>query len=576
MTDRRHFLKASAAGLAGAAGAGLVAVSPLPAQAGDDASSLAAPDRAAGDPPAARFGRKPPAAGRRGMAISSHPLVTRAAIDVLRAGGNACDAVLCASVTQAVVEPHMTAISGVLSMLYYDASRGEVTYVNGGMNAPLAPLPGFSAADVATGRGAAVPGFWGGFEAALARHGTRSRAEFLRPAIAYARNGFEIYPFLYGMMFQQMSRLGLNEHSREIFMPHGALLSPGKRLVQRGLADTLERLAADGSAFFYHGDFARRYCDVVQRAGGVLTPEDFASYEARWQAPARSTYRGYEVVGSPPPDNGGTHIVEALNMLELLDLRRLGPPTDSPDTLYQMIRITNEVMAEGAKQTDPNSHRVPLDVIVSKEYARMRFELLQMAPARQQAAEPTVYPGSNHLTVVDAAGNVATVLHSCMSMPWSNGLFVDGVSIVASGVHFLRVMPRPGDRASAYVAPNMILRDGRPVLASGSPSVSLVGNILQNITNVLDFGMTLEESVHRPRFGGWPSGTRPGGPMRNYIEVDVREGVRAEVARRGLDLEVVNPWNMYLGSFEGVRIDERTGERSACGDPRRTSHAEGY
>jgi gamma-glutamyltranspeptidase / glutathione hydrolase len=197
-----------------------------------------------------------------------------------------------------------------------------------------------------------------------------------------------------------------------------------------------------------------------------------------------------------------------------------------------------------------------------------------MAPPQQHAQVVAPHPGSNHVTVVDGHGNVATILHSAMATGWRNGLFVDGVSIVASGGHFLRVMPQPGDRATAYVAPNMVLRDRRPVLASGSPSVSLVANILQNTINLLDFGFSIEESTHRPRFGGWATGGRPGGV--NYVEADLDEAVREEAARRGVQFEVVNPWNFYLGSFEGIHIDPRTGTYTACGDPRRTGYAEGF
>jgi gamma-glutamyltranspeptidase/glutathione hydrolase len=146
-----------------------------------------------------------------------------------------------------------------------------------------------------------------------------------------------------------------------------------------------------------------------------------------------------------------------------------------------MVLINNEVMSAGASQTDPHSHPVPLETILSKEYARIRFKLLQMSGPRDSVPAPP--PGSTHVTVVDGAGNVATILHSCMALPWSNGLFVEGISICAVGGHFLPVMPGPGDRASAYVAPNIIFKNGKPVLASGSPSVSLIANILQNTVN---------------------------------------------------------------------------------------------
>jgi gamma-glutamyltranspeptidase/glutathione hydrolase len=506
------------------------------------------------------------------MVVTSHPLATRAATDVLRAGGNACDAALCASVTQTVVEPHMTTLTGVLSMLHFEAASGKATYVNGGMNAPLAELPGFSAADLSTGRGVAVPGFWAGFEAALERHGSRPKRELMAAAIAYARDGFEIYPFLYGMMFEQCAKLGRTPEGREMFFRDGALLGPGETLRQPRAAETLERLAADGSAHFYRGELGRRLCDTVRAAGGVLSMEDLAAYEVRWQEPARATYRGREVVASPPPDHGGTHILEALNMIELMDLPTQGPAFESPDTMSQMIRIHNEVFTAGARQNDPASHPLPLEVLLSKEYARMRFELLQMGQPRETAPSPP--PGSNHVTVVDAAGNVATILHSCMSLPWSNGLFVEGISVCAAGAHFLRVMPKPGRRASVYVAPNLVLEKGRPVLVSGSPSVGLLANILQNTTNILDFGLSIEDSVARPRFGG-SSSWSGGNPNANDAEADLPEALRKDVAARGTALELVAPWNFYLGSFEGIRIDPATGVRTACGDPRRCSMAEG-
>jgi gamma-glutamyltranspeptidase/glutathione hydrolase len=518
----------------------------------------------------AQFGRKQGTRGSRGMVISAHPLATRAGVDLLRAGGNACDAALATSITQTVVEPHMTTITGVLSMLYHDAATGKTSYVNGSMNTPLAPLTGFGVADLSTGRGVGVPGWWAGFEAALSRHGTKTKREVMADAIQIARDGFEVHPFLFGEMFVAMATLGRTPEARSMFMPEGTPLRPGQTLRQLPAARTLERLRDEGNEYFYRGDFAARFVDTVKDAGGVITREDFERYEVRWQEPARGTYRGYSIAASPPPDNGGTHIIEALNMFELLDLQRMGPPTESPESLFYMARTARTVWGEGARHTDPASHHVPMDVIVSKEYARIRMEFLEMGKKQaERTAEPVpAYPGSNHVTVVDGSGNVATILHSCMALPWYNGLFCEGVSICAGGGHFLRIMPGPGERATCYVAPNIVFRDGRPILASGSPSVGLVENILQNTVNLLDFGVPIDESVHRPRFGGQ---YRDGpGPM---IEADVDEAVRKGAEKLGISWDLVNPWNWHLGSFEGIWIDPETGEAAACADPRRAGLA---
>lgn len=519
----------------------------------------------------ARFGRKRAARSKDGMACTSHPIVSWVAIETLKRGGNACDAALAAAITQTVVEPHMTTITGILSMLYHDRASGRTTYLNGSMNTPLAELPGFSARDLATGRGACVPGWWGGFEAALERHGSKTKAELMASAIELARDGFEIHPFLYGEMFGQIHLLGKHPEGRRIFLPDGVLLNVGQTLRQPEMATTLERLRDEGSDYFYRGDFARSFAGTVQADGGVTTIEDFDAYRVRWQEPAWGTYRGRRIAASPPPDNGGTHIIEALNMIELLDLPGLGHPTESAESLYQLMRISQLVKDEGGRQNDPEAYPLPLETILSKDYARIRLELLQMGAPRLEPV-PVPVSGSNHVTVVDGNGNVATILHSCMSLPWSSGLFCEGVSICSGGGHFLRTakVPKPGTRASCYHAPNILFEGGRPVLASGSPSVSLIQNILQNTTNLIDFGMDIEDSVHLPRFGATQQSG--GGQM---IEADIDPRLRDEVSRRGLELDVVNPWNWHHGSFEGVHIDQAGGVMSACGDPRRAGQAIG-
>lgn len=562
-TDRREFLKSAAAGVSLAGFGGATYAPGLFASAGSAVSDKQRKQLLH----LAHFGEKKPASGKNGMVICSHPLATQAGIDVLRGGGNAADAALATSICQTVVEPHMTGITGVLSMLYFDAATGETSYVNGSAARSLAPIDGFSAADIAGGRGVAVPGFWAGFQAAHERHGRVPRKTVMGAAIDYARDGFETHPFLWGEIFTQAHMIGLTQAGRDIFMPTKALPRPGDLLVQRQAADTLEALLAEGNDYFYRGAFAKEFIDTVQAAGGVLTLEDMERYEARWQAPSEGTYRDYRVVASPPPDHGGSHMIEILNMVELLDLQKLGPPTESPESLFHMTRIAQQVYADGSRQHDPATHYLPMDIILSKEYARMRFELMQMDQTLADVeAQPA--PGSNHVTAVDAEGNVATILHSCMSLPWSNGLFAGGVTIVAAGAHFHRVMPGPGDRISAYICPNIIFDGKRPILASGSPSVSLLQNILQNTTNILDFGIPIAESVNRPRFGAG-SYINQG---KIQIEADINPEVRDAAGKRGIQWEVVNPWNWLHGSFEGIYM-AADGTASACGDPRRNAMA---
>jgi gamma-glutamyltranspeptidase/glutathione hydrolase len=578
-TDRRDFLKLASTG---ACAAGMVGTTTATAETRGLEALFASNGRAEGGTPGsvdaderrrllakAVFGRKERAEGDGGMVICAHPLATRAGTDILRGGGNAADAALATSVTQCVVEPHMTGITGVLGMLYYDAATGSTDYISGGMNRPMADLTGWGPASLATGMGAGVPGFWAGFEKSREVHGTKSSKDLCAAAIAYARDGFEIHPFMWGEAFTMGHMIGVHDQGREIWYPQGALLNPGEMLYQKRAADTLERLAEEGNDYFYFGDFARDYCDVVQGAGGVMTPDDFARYDVRVQEPARGSYRDYELLGSPAPDHGGLHVIEIMQMLEFLDVEKLGPVTDSAEMLWQMSRIATQVFTDGGKHRDPKYHPVPEARIQSKEYARTRFDLLQMdAPIENGEMPP---PGSCHVTAVDADGNVATVLHSCMSLPWTNGLFVGGHTIVASGAHFFRVMPGPGERATTYVAPNMVMKNGKPLIASGSPSGSLLQNIAQNYVNMLDFGMDIEESSNRPRFG---NAYAAGGAMFPAVEVDFPAATRDAANARGLGVGVVNQWNWGMGSFEAIYIDPETERRHACGDARRNAMAE--
>ena len=580
--DRRTLLAAAAGGAAIAMGCG---------PGSEDEASAPAPAPSSGwTPPGdderlalvetARFGPKQAVRSASGIAICTHPLASAAAADMLALGGNACDGVMAASIAQAVVEPHMTTLSGCLSMLYYDAASGEYSYVNGMMAAPRA-VPDVRTMDVAEfgalmaktdGTLCFVPGFWGGFEAGLDRHGRLPRATVMAPAIHYARHGFEIHPFLWGEMFVESSVLGREPFSREIYFNGSTLRDIGDMLAQSALADTLEQLADEGGDHFYRGAFGRRYAETVQARGGLITAEDMAAYEAFRDEPVHGTYRDYGVVGSPAPDFGGQALVEIMNMVELLDLQRTGPAFESGETTLSMMQIIGRVYADAVggrfDGTLPDVERA-----ISKEYAEERFAALDGRPASPNdryaaaGAMPPPPPGSNHVTVVDAEGNVATVLHSVMSMPFRTGIYVDGVYACASGVHLGSGPVEPGGRAHARICPNMFTKGGKPVLASGSPSVSLTENIVQNSVNLLDFGLDLETSVHKPRFGG-SSMTVPGALI---VEVDLAGAPVRRLEETGQTVEVVNPWNWLCGSFEGVLIEEDGA--TACGDPRRTAQA---
>jgi len=507
----------------------------------------------------ARFGRKSLAQSTTGMAITSHPLATREAVNVLRSGGNACDAALCVAITQTVIQPHLVGVTGYLTLTYYDAASGTTMYVDGSANVPLG-------AEEADGTpeswgGAGVPGFWAGFEESLARFGTKSKKELMAPAIRYARDGFETHPFLWGEIFMESEKIGRSDAGLKIYMPDNAIPRPGEMLYQAEAADTLERLAERGNEYFYRGDFAAEFCRISQAGGRNVTRQDMERYEATTEQAAASSYRGFEVRALPRAFrtfNGYSLpvITETLDVLEFLDISAQGPPTESPETMYQMIRSLTIV--EGDYRRQDTSDLDP------QELARRRLEQLRAGETASVTLFDSLPEDTCAVTVADEQGNVACLVHSSNQAPFETGLWVGGINLCS-----LRVYGgNPGERGLVGPGGMIVFRDGAPFLAGGSPSRSLSQCMLQNAVNIMDFAMPIEESVNRPRYGG---------PIRDRItiEKDYDPGVRGAVEQRGIDFDVINPWSLYHGSFEGIHFEPGSGTMSACGDPRRCSKAEG-
>lgn len=517
-----------------------------------------------------RYGVKEVATGTRGMVVSSEPIAVRAGVDVLRDGGNALDAALAVAATQLVTEPHMTSITGGISLVYREAASGEASYLSGNINAPLAELTDFTGADLYRARGVPVPGWWPAFTAAHQRFGSLSLMRLLEPAIDVAREGFAVSPYLFGELYHARENLGRHPQSREMYFRDGSIIGPGQKVVQERVARTLERLRDEGMSY-YLSDFASAFCREIASAGGVITQADFDAYRPEWANPVRGTYRGFEIIGSAPPDDGGLQLVEAFNILENIDLRSLGPASQSPETLSALIAVHNAVYYAPPRERRFRENERIMQVLLSKEYARQRYELLDTLVTPASPTPPS--PGTIHISVVDGDRNVATLTHSHMASPWVNALYSEGFQLSGGGSFFQRVMPQPGERATVYLAPSMVLRDGRPVIASGSPSVSLVACVLQNLVNLIDFNMAIEQSVAEPRFGARPHdparGWVPGATVESGFPADVLRDVGRWAGANRLWMREIGPWNSMTGNFDGITIDPETGVMRSCGDPRR-------
>jgi len=510
------------------------------------------------------------------MVVSSEPIAVSAGVEVLREGGNALDAALAVAATQLITEPHMTSVTGGMSLVYWEAGAKDAFYLSGSVNAPLAELSDFTGADLSRARGVPVPGWWPAFTAARDRFGSMPMRRLLEPAIDVAREGFAVSPYLFGEMYAARENLGRNVQSREAFFRNGSIVGPGEPLVQKRAATTLERLRDEGMDY-YLGDFARAFCRASAVDGGVIALEDFREYVVEWASPLRSTYRGLEIIGSAPPDDGGMQLIEALNILENFDLASFGPAVESPETLSALIAAHNAVYYAPPRERRLRRNQQLMNSLLSKAYGRQRYEQLESLATPTGKVMPQ--PGTIHISVMDSRHNVATLTHSHMASPWVNGLYAEGFQLSGGGSFFQRVMPQPGERATVYLAPSMALKDGTPVVVSGSPSVSLVACVLQNLVNLVDFNMSIEESVAQPRFGARPHDPSLGWVPGTTLEAGFSPVVVQEVSRwaqeRRLWLKDIGPWNSMTGNFDGITLDPTSGMMRSCGDPRRMGEARG-
>jgi len=501
------------------------------------------------------------ATGRHGMASSSHPVATEAALWALERGGTAADAYIAAALAQVVLEPTMTTLGGGWWIHYYDASKNRLYEGTSAFATPAAAGDFLSDADTMTGRAVMVPGWVRGADLSHKKWGRLSWAELLEPAIDIAENGLIIDHLLWGWTFEKKGLVGRYPEGREIWFPNGHMLGVGDTLRQPQLAMTLKRLRDEGPDYFYTGQWAKNMVAGVRARGGRITEDDLRNYQPGeftdgWQPGSgkgisTTTFRGYEV-GPPSLAMYGL----GFNLVEAGDLRSRGRPVDNADSLYLLIRIMQEMWHTGL-QYNAETH----DKLISKEYAQQLWPLIEKGPPRPFGGFDA---GTCALAIVDSEGNMASGDHSISSSIYGTGIFVDGVVLNRVLYNIKYDFPR-GIATSVW-----LFKDGKPVLTVASPSVAFTECVLQNVVNVVEYGLPLRESVMQPRFGH--TDQQFGGTQ---IETSYSDEILQKVEKRGMDLMRVSPWYVYMGSCHGAMLDHETGMISGVADPRRRGMAKG-
>ncbi|WP_369255131.1 gamma-glutamyltransferase [Geodermatophilus amargosae] len=491
----------------------------------------------------------PLAVGTGGAVSSVDPDATRVGLEVLAAGGNAADAAVATAAALGVTEPYSAGVGGGGFFVYYDAATGEVSTIDGRETAPLAmgvdaflaedgtPLP-FQEA-VQSGLSVGTPGTPLTWARALERFGTLPMSEVLQGGIALADAGFVVDETFRQQTADNEARFRRFPATAELFLPGGQLPEVGTVLRNPDLAGTYRLLASEGVDPFYTGEVAEDVVATVQDppeapgAGevrpGLLEAVDLALYDAPSREPTRIDYRGLEVYGMAPPSSGGSTVGEALNVLERFPLGEL----PEVPALHTYLEASALAFADRNRYVgDPAHTPVPLEDLLSDGFAAERA--CAVDPARA-AAEPVPAgdpdgeygpcpaegaatpaggaegPSTTHLTVADVEGNVVGYTLT-IEQTGGSGITVPGRGFLLNNelTDFTFApadptvpepnLPAPGKRPRSSMAPTIVLADGAPVLALGSPGgATIITTVLQTLVNRVDRGLDLGEAIAAPR-----------------------------------------------------------------------------
>lgn len=539
-------------------------------------SPSAAPDTL---DPRLRQGPKPAAVGDAVMVSTQLPIVTETALDVLRRGGNAVDAMITATFLQHVAEYHQVSHWGTMSGLYYEAATGEYHVISGVATRPLASRCGKG--DPAK---VAIGGVIRALEALAERWGTMSWAEYLQPAVALAEEGVPVSSFMYGIVYDFMQSgseptLIDNAEARAFFMPNGFLVPVGERWKMPALAEHLRTLADEGADYMYTGAWGERFVEAARSNGACVAPEDLAEYEVQWQEPVRFGYGAHRMVGSAPPDTGGAFIGLAFNALQHFDLAGRPHYSESAETLELMARVFGRAQDETRLLiNDPLAMQVPVDVWTSPAYGELVAQLVRQShrqPGVSLAAESddgdagggkAETMGSNHNIIVDREGNWFSVLHTMHG--GAPNVFIDGVHAWGSSARAFS--EGPGRRLVLPITSIMVEKDGKPWLALGSPGYP-PQPVAEVLTNILDWDMDPAAAAAAPRFWAWRDGE-----ARIDVESRISDETRRGIKASGLKLEDLGPYYWSTGSMQIVWRDADDGRLHGATDPRRLGWAEGF
>ncbi|MBU6460477.1 MAG: gamma-glutamyltransferase [Proteobacteria bacterium] len=519
----------------------------------------------------------------QGMVSTAHYLASTQALDVLKEGGSAVDAAICAAATLGVVLPHMIGLGGDAFWMIYDARTRTLSALNGsGGCGGAINLGSYEGRQSIPARGPlsaiTVAGAVDSWNEAHARHGRLPWARLLEPAIGYASQGCPVSSDMSRWMSEDETDLRADPGAASLFLDKGQAYQPAQILKQPALASTLEALARHGARHFY-SHTAQSIATYLQSQGGLLRAEDFAHYHARWVDPISVSYRGYQVHQVPPPSQGLAGLL-ILNFLNGLDLSAMGQ--HSPDYYHALIQAVKWAFSKRDRYlSDPLFMDVPVARLLDPALAdKERTGWLQDANRtheNRQGGEDTSF-----ICTADGEGNVVGLVQSlyfdfgsCVADPGTGVMLQNRGHFFSLDPHHPNVL-KPGKQSASTLMSAMAFKDGLPYLVYGTQGGEGQPQTQTSIlTRVLDFGEDVQAAIEAPRilYG------RTWGDEANRLLIEDRAGdaILDVLARMGHQPETV-PWPYpRLGTAQAIRLK---GPWSPCfeggADPRGEGLALGY
>jgi len=514
--------------------------------------------------------------GTRGVVATSQPLAALAGLDILKKGGNAIDAAVATAAVLNVVEPMSTGIGGDAFIMVYLAKEKKIVALNASGRAPY-NLTREKVIEKGNRRmpqsgilSVTVPGAFDGWCTVLDKYGTMNIGEVLKPAIHYAENGFPVTEIIQGQWAGYARKLSAHPDTKKTYLVDGKPPEVGDIFVQKNLAKTLKILAKGGRDAFYRGEIARKIVKFSEENGGYFTMKDFADHTSDWVEPIFTDYKNYRLFECPP--NGqGIAALEMLNILENVDLKSLGH--NSAEYLHYLIEAKKLAYADIGKWVgDPAFNKLPVDRMLSKEYAKEQYKRINPDRAAERVESGISESGDTiYLTVMDKDGNAVSFINSLYN-GFGSGLVAGDTGICLQnrgGLFSLEEghvnMIEPHKRPFHTIIPAMVFKDGEFYMTYGvmGGAMQPQGHV-QVLLNIIEFGMNIQEAIEAPRFRHYSGATV-------MLEPEIGDEVRAVLAVKGHNIRAHRQGS--YGGGQGIIFNRDTGVMMGGSDFRKDGMA---